>query len=101
MLYAARRLTTVAVLALIVVLSIAVQPSGAAASTAYYLAVNGNDANPGTEAAPFATFTFALKQLRAGDTLYVRGGTYVGDVILNGSATLAKGTAANRITVTA
>jgi len=43
---------------------------------AYYLATNGSDNGPGTNAAPWRTFTYALKALKAGDTLCVRGGTY-------------------------
>jgi hypothetical protein len=44
---------------------------------------------------PFRTVSKGLSTLRAGDTLYLRGGTYVEDV----SPTLSPGTAQNRITV--
>jgi parallel beta-helix repeat protein len=42
----------------------------------YYVAPNGNNANPGTVKAPFATITKGVSVLRAGDELLVRGGTY-------------------------
>jgi hypothetical protein len=36
----------------------------------------GNDANDGSEARPWRTLAHAVPQLAAGDTLYLRGGTY-------------------------
>ncbi|MEX2314557.1 MAG: DNRLRE domain-containing protein, partial [Thermomicrobiales bacterium] len=77
--------------------TVPVTPSG----PTFYLSPSGNDSNPGSQAAPWRTFTFALKQIEAGDTLLVRGGTYVENAILNGSSTLAKGTSSSRITVRA
>jgi hypothetical protein len=50
-----------------------------AASTAgntYYVATNGNDANPGTETQPFRTIAHGVSGLTPGDTLYVTSGTY-------------------------
>ena len=41
-----------------------------------YVATNGDDDNPGTRAAPWATVRHALTQLSAGSTLYLRNGTY-------------------------
>jgi hypothetical protein len=43
-------------------------------------AVRGDDAHPGTEVAPWQTLNHAIEQLAAGDTLYVRGGTYYENV---------------------
>jgi hypothetical protein len=43
---------------------------------AFYVSPNGSDSNPGTEAQPWRTLTSALPRLRAGQTLYLRGGTY-------------------------
>ncbi len=43
---------------------------------AYYLAPDGSDSAAGTNAAPWKTFSFALKALKAGDTLCAHGGTY-------------------------
>lgn len=39
-------------------------------------AVRGHDANPGTQRSPWRTIRRALGELRAGDTLYLRGGVY-------------------------
>lgn len=43
----------------------------------YYVAVDGDDANPGTLASPFATIQRGQVAAVAGDTVYIRGGTYV------------------------
>ena len=42
----------------------------------YYVATNGNDANPGTLAQPFATWQKAIDLAQPGDTIYLRGGVY-------------------------
>lgn len=42
-----------------------------------YTTAVGNDANPGTTPAPFATLTQALLAASAGDVIYVDAGTYV------------------------
>ena len=42
----------------------------------YYVATNGSDSNPGTQSQPFQTVQKGLSVLQAGDTLYLRGGTY-------------------------
>jgi hypothetical protein len=42
----------------------------------YYVATNGNDGNPGTSTKPWRTVAYATNQMGAGDTTYVRGGTY-------------------------
>jgi pectate lyase-like protein len=43
----------------------------------YYVATNGNDANTGTISSPFLTIKRAQTSVVAGDTVYIRGGTYV------------------------
>jgi hypothetical protein len=50
-------------------------PSAATAVT-YYVASNGSDSNPGTKSAPFRSIVHGFSVLSAGDTLYIRGGTY-------------------------
>lgn len=45
-------------------------------ATTYYVATNGNDSNPGTDAAPFRTIARGSRQLAPGDTLFIRQGTY-------------------------
>jgi parallel beta-helix repeat protein len=42
----------------------------------FYVAPDGNDAADGSVGGPWLTFQHALGQLRAGDTLYLRGGRY-------------------------
>jgi parallel beta-helix repeat protein len=48
----------------------------AADATIYYVATNGNDSNPGTDSQPLRTIARGVRMLSAGDTLYVKGGTY-------------------------
>src|SRR5262245_14002350 len=47
----------------------------------------GNDANAGTAQAPWKTLAHALRRLKPGDTLYLRGGTYHEKVSLSRSGT--------------
>ncbi len=49
--------------------------SSAHAAT-YYVATTGSDSNAGTESAPFRTIAKGSQALAAGDTLYMRAGTY-------------------------
>lgn len=44
--------------------------------TTYYVSPSGNDSNPGTLAQPFLTIQQAIDESQAGDTIYVRAGTY-------------------------
>ena len=46
------------------------------AASTYYVATTGNDASPGTLAAPWKTINHAAQVAVAGDTVLVRGGTY-------------------------
>lgn len=46
------------------------------ANATYYVALNGNDANPGTLTQPLATWQRAIDQAQPGDTIYLRGGLY-------------------------
>lgn len=49
---------------------------GMATEKSYYLSEQGNDSWEGSKERPFCTFAYALKQLKPGDTLYIRGGIY-------------------------
>lgn len=49
-------------------------------SMTYYVSPTGNDANAGTIKAPFKTLAKALSVLKAGNTLYIRAGTYTAPV---------------------
>jgi MYXO-CTERM domain-containing protein len=42
----------------------------------YYVATTGSDSNPGTQASPFATLQKGADTAAAGDTVWIRGGTY-------------------------
>jgi hypothetical protein len=50
--------------------------AGSAQATDYYVATTGSDSNPGTMASPFATLQKGVNTAVAGDTVYIRGGTY-------------------------
>ena len=54
-------------------------PSGSASPRTVYVSTTGSDRNDGTMSAPWQTLRYAVAQLRAGDTLYLRGGTYTGE----------------------
>lgn len=45
-------------------------------ATTYYVATTGNNNNPGTSAKPWRNVAYAVSKMVAGDTTYVRGGTY-------------------------
>ena len=47
-----------------------------AASNVYYVALNGHDSYPGTIDQPWRTIQKAANTVVAGDTVYIRGGTY-------------------------
>ena len=51
--------------------------SVSALPSAYYVAVDGSDQNPGTLRQPFATVQNAQRFVNAGDTVYIRGGNYI------------------------
>jgi Right handed beta helix region len=48
----------------------------------YYVATTGSNSNPGTEKQPWQTVAHAVNTMVAGDTTYVRGGTYNEGVML-------------------
>jgi hypothetical protein len=52
----------------------------------FYVATTGSDTNSGTLAAPFATIQHAVDRMSAGDTCYIRGGTYHEEIDLSGVA---------------
>ncbi|MEO0055965.1 MAG: hypothetical protein RLZZ50_1912 [Verrucomicrobiota bacterium] len=49
------------------------------AAAEFYVAPDGSDANAGTQAAPFATIMRAQTAASTGDTVWLRGGTYLLD----------------------
>ncbi len=50
----------------------------------YYVSPAGNDSAAGTISEPWATFTKAVSEVTAGDTLTIRGGTYAEKLLLDG-----------------
>ena len=50
--------------------------TAAAHAATYYVATTGSNSNPGTESKPWKTVAHAVNTMIAGDTTYVRGGTY-------------------------
>ena len=51
-------------------------PTIATHAATYYVAVSGSNSNPGTETKPWRTVAYAVTSMIAGDTTYIRGGTY-------------------------
>lgn len=47
-----------------------------ASAKTYFVSVDGNDANPGNLNQPFATWQKGFTIAAAGDTVFIRGGTY-------------------------
>ncbi len=71
----------------IVVLFLMVGLSVVDAAT-YYVATNGNDANNGTSTgSPWATIQKATTMVAPGDTVYIKAGTYSGNITLTTSGT--------------
>jgi hypothetical protein len=62
--------------------------------TTRYVSVGGSDGNPGSLSRPWRTIGFAASRLRPGDTLLIRGGTY-----LERPTVEASGTAGATITI--
>lgn len=62
-------------LAVRVILSLWLLPAALPAAT-YYVALTGNDSDPGSEARPWRTIQKAANTIRAGDTAIVRAGFY-------------------------
>jgi hypothetical protein len=60
-------------------------------NASYYVATNGNDSNPGTQAAPWRTIQHAADVVHAGSTVNVRGGVYEELVSLKASGNAADG----------
>jgi hypothetical protein len=50
--------------------------TASAAGSTYYVSTTGLDNNPGTLASPWKTIQKAANTVTAGDTVYIRGGTY-------------------------
>ena len=55
-------------------------------ATVYYVATNGSNVNPGTQALPWS-ITYAFSTAASGDTVYIKAGNYgaVNLVVQNGN----------------
>ena len=82
-------------LALLIIIFTHANPFLAQASDYYVDTNNGSasDSNPGTSSQPWKTITKANKTLVAGDTVYIKAGTYASYI-----APINSGTSSNRIT---
>jgi hypothetical protein len=79
-------------LALIVALSGAATAAAAGAHTEArrYVAQTGSDANPGTRGRPWRSIARAVRSLQPGQTLFVRSGTYVGNLLITRGGTATR-----------
>jgi parallel beta-helix repeat protein len=84
------RLSTFLLLLGITSLSAGLMPHGTLAAATYYVSQNGSDSNDGSQSEPFETIRYGISQLDAGDTLYIRAGTYA-EAIDSNSMTLPVG----------
>ncbi|QSX09587.1 right-handed parallel beta-helix repeat-containing protein [Alkalibacter rhizosphaerae] len=71
------------------------EPKANTVAGAFFVSKSGNDANPGTESAPWKTIQKAANTLQAGQTVYIKAGTYNERVVLKNS-----GSSGNYITYT-
>lgn len=70
--------------------------SFASSGRAYYVSKSGSDSGSGTSSSPYRTFGYAIGKLKAGDTLYIKGGTYTESMYISAAQ---KGTAKKYITI--
>ena len=77
-----------AFLTLAVTAAMPITPVRAQATEVWVDAVNGDDANPGTEAKPFATIQKGIDTVAEGGTVHVKAGTYIESIVVDRSITL-------------
>ena len=83
--------TAVAVAALVTGARPALVSVAVTTGLSFYVATNGKDTNPGTLLQPWRKIQYAADKALAGDTVYVRAGTYHESVKLPHSGTAAAG----------
>ncbi len=69
-------------------------------ATTYYVATSGSDSNPGTNTQPFRSIREGITNIAAGDTLYIKSGTY-GESIDSNAFTIPRGSSWNNAPVIA
>jgi hypothetical protein len=75
----------------LVMLFVCVSGPLAQRSSSFYVATTGDDANPGTQTAPWRTVQHAADTVRAGSTVHVRGGVYEELVTIKASGNATDG----------
>ena len=70
----------------IILISFLVSSSFCASANNYFVSPSGRNSNSGSFGSPFKTIKFSLSKLKAGDTLFLREGTYNEIVSINGIA---------------
>lgn len=63
-------------ISLVICFMLSIASARDARATDYYVAKDGSDSGPGTQAGPWLTIQKAAMTLSAGDTVYVKAGTY-------------------------
>lgn len=63
--------------------------TGTLPATAYFVATNGSDTNPGTIAQPYLTIQKCASTVASGSTCYIRAGTYYETVTPNSGITIS------------
>jgi len=76
---------------MMLILLICVPVAFGQANSSFYVATTGKDSNPGTAGAPWRTIQHAADTVRAGSTVYVRGGTYEELVSMKASGNASDG----------
>src|SRR5687767_3402300 len=69
--------TWIRLVALVICVVLGSVGAARAQAIAYFVATNGSDTNPGTEAQPFRTIKKGVQKLVPGATLFIKSGTYV------------------------
>lgn len=69
--------------------SCAASPTALPTGSVFYVSPSGDDANPGTESAPWKTIAKANETLQAGESVVVRAGTYAEVIAPESSGTSA------------
>jgi hypothetical protein len=63
------------------------EPTMVTTGNIYYVSPSGDDANPGSISQPWQTIKQAARMINAGDTVYIRGGTYHENNIFSANGT--------------
>lgn len=81
----------------IILAALCLAPLVALHAADFFVATNGDDANPGTVAQPLATLQAAVNKLQPGDTRIVRGGVYRETVTFPRGGTVESSSRSRRI----